>query len=780
MKKILLTLAAVICCHLALCAQVINEQEAMQRALEFLNNRTPAAVSGHRAPVKTAQLKKAELNVSNIYAFNCEDGGFVIASADERTVPVLGYSDSGKIDWQQMPANMRAWLTDYAQAINALGDAPLKAGEQSSSVRQAIAPLLKTTWYQLTPYNKECPTVSAMGNGTLTGCVATAMAQVMNYYQWPKKACEPIPAYSFDDKDEPHPLDALPATTFDWDNMLDDYSGSYTDEQATAVAHLMRYCGQSVRMIYGSIVSSAYAANMADALRLYFDYDLGAAYAYRNLYGIDEWEEMIYNELAAGRPVPYTGQAGEGGHCFVCDGYDGNGLFHINWGWGGMSDGYFTLSVLNPYNDLCYSGYSWGQEAIIGIQPPTGQTTTADYSPKLRGYANMALHDNTVSWIVFLNNLKTPVAQFETAMGTIGEDGKLTPIVLAGKQSEGKDGIPDTITITLSKDNLPVGTHQLVPMARCTTTDGPWHTLFAPEKKVVAKVTEDGIQCTLAHLPDLSIGKAYIKNGPRIASETNDVALVIDNKGHEYTGTLNLCFMPLGDKTSQEAIKDLPPKSELEGNYMTGAYLRAASTGELSFHINQLGNDKKYLFLLYEDYSEVLLDTVTVVFDKDYEFEFTDLEVVSYKLHDDGWDFSFRITLKNNGPVNWPKYSNKKDCLVAKGTDGEFGGTSKDLHVNIPVGKKGTIQGSIEGGVLGDGPITFTLYEHLNDDRTKQVFEVVVPREGSLEYPGSTGISSVSVSDTDSQQLYNLAGQRVGKSTTKGVYIRGGCKVVIK
>ena len=157
MKKILLTLAAVICCHLALCAQVINEQEAKKRALQFLNNRAPAAVHGHRASLKTAQLKKAELDVSGIYAFNCEDGGFVIASADERTVPVLGYSDSGRIDWQQMPANMRAWLTGYAQVINNLGDAPLKAGEQSPSARQAVAPLLKTTWYQNSPYNDECP-----------------------------------------------------------------------------------------------------------------------------------------------------------------------------------------------------------------------------------------------------------------------------------------------------------------------------------------------------------------------------------------------------------------------------------------------------------------------------------------------------------------------------------------------------------------------------------------------------------------------------------------------
>ena len=775
MKKILLTLAAVICCHLALCAQVINEQEAKKRALQFLNNRAPAAVHGHRASLKTAQLKKAELDVSGIYAFNCEDGGFVIASADERTVPVLGYSDSGRIDWQQMPANMRAWLTGYAQVINNLGDAPLKAGEQSPSARQAVAPLLKTTWYQNSPYNDECPMFGI--SKVLTGCVATAMAQVMNYYQWPKNACEPIPEYSFEFKDAPYPLDALPATTFDWDNMLNDYSKGYTDEQAAAVAHLMRYCGQSVLMTYGGGVSMADAANIADALRLYFDYDAGATYLYRNLYGIDEWEQIIYNELAEGRPVPYTGQ-GEGGHCFVCDGYDGNGLFHINWGWAGEHDGYFALSVLNPYDASCYSGFSYGQEAIIGIQPPTGQGTTADYSPTLRGFDNIALHDNTVSFIAFYDNLVTPVAKFEIAMGTIDEGEKLTPVVMAEKQYEIKPKDVDTIYIALSKDNLPVGTHQLLPMARCTTTDGPWHTLYAPEKKVVAKVTEADIQCMLAHLPDLSIGKTYIKNGPGIASEPNDVALVIDNKGHDYAGDLDLCFIPLGDKTSQEACQNLPPKSEMSGNYKVGAYLRAASTEEMLFPFKELGNDKKYLFLLYEDFSDVLLDTVTVVFDKDYEFEFADLEVVSYKIKNTDWDFIYKITLKNNGPNNWPKYANKPDSLKASYNFGQLG-NSYTHQIYIPVGEEVTF-GKNGEGLSELGPVTFTLDESLADGRTKRILEVTVQPNETLEYPGSTGISSIAASSTHSQQLYNLAGQRVGESTTKGVYIRGGRKVVIK
>ena len=156
----------------------------------------------------------------------------------------------------------------FAQAISNLGSATMNGSEPTSVPRQAIAPLLKTTWYQDSPYNNNCPKL-ILGS-SMTGCVATAMAQVMKYHRWPEASCEPIPAHSFTYIDKPFPLDALPATTFDWDNMLNDYSGSYTDEQAAAVATLMQYCGLSVKMSYGPAESVTEGHYIADALRLYF------------------------------------------------------------------------------------------------------------------------------------------------------------------------------------------------------------------------------------------------------------------------------------------------------------------------------------------------------------------------------------------------------------------------------------------------------------------------------------------------------------------------------
>ena len=176
MKKIMMMFATVLCCAMTVWGQTISEQEAKERALQFLNAKT-SIQNRARSFSRQSQLKTANLDIDGLYAFNCEGGGFVIASGDDRTVPILGYSDEGSIDLQQMPENMKAWLGYYGAAINVLGTEELRRGEQPSSSRQAISPLLTSRWYQGEPYNRECPDVS--GGRALTGCVATAMAQGM-------------------------------------------------------------------------------------------------------------------------------------------------------------------------------------------------------------------------------------------------------------------------------------------------------------------------------------------------------------------------------------------------------------------------------------------------------------------------------------------------------------------------------------------------------------------------------------------------------------------------
>ena len=779
MKRLIL-IAATFVLSLTAWGQTISEQEAKSRAIDFLTQRAPAMTRGQRASALKKKLETTKLEVSGLYVFNLEGGGFVIASGDERTLPILGYSDRGTIDWQHMPSNIKAWLSDYSTAIEALGNASLSRGEQSSSPRQAIAPLLPCLWNQYEPYWDQCPDVE--GGRALTGCVATAMAQVMYYHRWPQAACEKIPAHTFpNSKASDMTLDELPQTTFDWARMETDLS---------EVAKLMRYCGQSVKMQYGSGESDSDGTFVAQSARHYFGYDQGVTTAIRSKFGIDAWEQLIYDELAAKRPVVYCGQSGMGGHCFVCDGYDGNGLFHINWGWGGKSDGYFALSVLNPYNNTGAGasssklGYCMGQQAIIGMQPPTGTSTPSDESPMLAMYENMYISKDTVKINTVFESLMVPKATFEVALGTISSDGVLTPSIKAEKTHEIESPFDATFDVVVNSQKLSKGTYQLAPMARCVSTDGNWHLMQVAEKKIQVDVSDDGVAFKLVYLPDISIEKSYISKGPRIISEYNEITLVIKNKGNEYAGNLRLRAQFLGDKTADEVLKNLPPVSDLDRGTKIGGYFRKESTDSLLIpYDNALGSKGNYLLLLYEDRTDVLLGSTTVAFDQDYEFEFVDLEVVAYKLElTKDCILNYNVIIKNNDTKNnWPKYSGRPDLLHVEFIDPDFGGGGNyNDNVKIEKGKEVTLHDHFE--VWSDPEtVTFFIEERLCDGQVKRIFEKSLKPGETLTFPEETSISNVPTSEDDSPSFFDLKGQLwKEKPTKKGIYIQNNRKVLVK
>lgn len=375
-------------------AEQVTEEEAQQQAQNFLT-KLQSTNKVRRAQGTTPQIT-ATCQVSGLYVFNVDGGGFVIVSNDDRTIPVLGYSETDSIDPDNMPDNMRAWLQGYADEIAWLeqNNITTTAAGRTSELRRAgghstaaISPLLTTTWSQGAPYNNLCPFYSG-DERSVTGCVATAMAQVMNYHQWPKEATKAIPGYT----SSTHSIDlteGLPATTFDWANMKDSYSeNNETADEAKAVATLMQYCGYSIQMDYGSS-SYAQTKRVAVALKDYFDYNTTTTqYVSRNYYSAEEWADLIYHELANNRPVVYSGFTPSSGHAFVCDGYkyeNETDFFHINWGWSGTSDDYFVLSALDPREQgiggsTSTVGYRYGQGAVIGIQPSTAGPV-ADVTP---------------------------------------------------------------------------------------------------------------------------------------------------------------------------------------------------------------------------------------------------------------------------------------------------------------------------------------------------------------------------------------------------------------
>ena len=390
-------------------ADEVTAEQALQEAQSFVTNLQNTPGGPRRAPGTVPQLTAAG-QVSGLYLFNIgNQEGFVVVSNDDGTKSILGFGESGAIDIDCMPSNMRAWLQGYADEIAWLRQ---EGGQESNSSTMAfalrkvgthstnaIAPLVSTRWNQSEPYNNKTPYYRETSGGILfskdyvnnyshcaTGCVATAMAQVMKYHQWPVSATKEIPEYQWTSNIT---LPGLPATTFDWGNMLNSYPrSSYTSTQANAVATLMQYCGWSVEMNYGP-ESGSNTMKVAQALKNYFDYKGTTKFVSRSLYTYANWVDLMYYELASGRPVVYGGNSSGGGHEFVCDGYkysDQTDFFHINWGWGGLSDDYFVLSALDPDQQgiggsSSTDGFHYGQDAVIGIQPSVGTGTLSNISP---------------------------------------------------------------------------------------------------------------------------------------------------------------------------------------------------------------------------------------------------------------------------------------------------------------------------------------------------------------------------------------------------------------
>lgn len=314
-------------------------------------------------------------------------GGYLVVAADDVLPALLGYADSGEFDAANIPPAMKAWLEGYGRQLSYAVEHGLTRAEGDNTTRTAIAPLCASKWNQLEPYNWRCPTVS--GVATPTGCTATAIAQMAYKHKWPLKGTGSNTYKSVSGTSSQQLTFDFANTEFDWANMLDDYSGYYTMGQGNAVAQLMLACGNAALMQYGTSASGAYTYDALYGLVKFMGYDKGAVNAVRDYYSLSEWNDLIYTDLAKGNPVVYGGYNYEGGHTFIVDGYR-DGYFHLNWGWGGLSDGYFLLTALDPSEQGVggsSAGYNFYQDAMIGLEP---QKEGSDYRLEVYQYGSLA------------------------------------------------------------------------------------------------------------------------------------------------------------------------------------------------------------------------------------------------------------------------------------------------------------------------------------------------------------------------------------------------------
>ena len=327
-------------------------EDMMEAARKVIGHRPSShAVKENRS---LEVLKKGQM--LNVIGYR--DGGFAVIASDDKFAPVLGYSDT-QFTADGMPPAMQWWMDMAEHALQTALDngyevtptAELRDGKYPESVDE----LLTTRWDQSMPFNKEL--VRITGKSYPTGCMATAMAQIMKYHSYPSTG-QGYKGYAIDGKNGNYDFEN---TTYRYDRMLDVYSGNnYTEEQADAVAKLMLHCGVAVDMTYGLSGSGSYSNDATLALSEYFKYD-SRLYS-RDIYTKAEWMDIIFDEISNGRPILYGGATAQNaGHAFVFDGYDAEGLVHVNWGWSGSGNGYFEVALLNSNT----GSYSYGQDMIL-------------------------------------------------------------------------------------------------------------------------------------------------------------------------------------------------------------------------------------------------------------------------------------------------------------------------------------------------------------------------------------------------------------------------------
>ncbi|MFR9166746.1 MAG: C10 family peptidase [Dysgonomonas sp.] len=373
-------------------AQQRSEKNALLEARKFLEKqkesgkKTAAGSKELSVAYTCVDTRKTQSSSQDVYyyVFNVgKDNGFIIISGDERAKTVLGYTDTGDFDIEQLSDNFRYWLSFYQKELDALFKQPISSLSNKDTKKEMqsdpdgfakeILPLVTAEWGQDAPYNDKCPQMlndEGEYQNTITGCVATAMAQAMYYYKWPEKGNGYLSYKLSSFKDS---LRAnFSATTYDWTNMKDEYGNTSSDIEKDAVSTLMYHCGVGVKMDYGLNASAAYLENIPKAMATYFRYDTCMHNYNRRYFYPQEWEKIIKEELNSRRIVLYYGADVYTAHLFICDGYDQSGFFHINWGWADRSNGYFQLSALDPAtldpNNAIIAGFYSNQSIIAGIQ----------------------------------------------------------------------------------------------------------------------------------------------------------------------------------------------------------------------------------------------------------------------------------------------------------------------------------------------------------------------------------------------------------------------------
>ena len=595
MKKILLTLLAAVGLTVWADNHHLTAEQAMQRVSTQATMPVGGAMHRVNASSHTALSCATAANGEALYyIFNVEGGGFIIVSADDRARAILGRCDEGQWDPDNVAPAMRGWLESMGEGLRRLAEDETVAAVQSvspavqsvssavhsvsSAVQRSSAvqshltaplhapassrvePLLKLSgegevlWGQGEPYFNECPAIGT--SHSATGCAATAMAQIMRYHKYPERGTG---SNSYVSETIKFNVSAdFSQTAYDWAHMKTSYPMSvdgkthyYTDQEAEAVARLMFHLGAASNMDYNTGASGTTEAPMLKAMIDNFQYDRGLQIYYRDYFTSPEWYALLQGEIDAKRPVLMNGYSISGGHAFVIDGYDttmGNGYFHFNWGWNGMSNGYYCVDITDPGQQGTggsLGGYSYNQNIFVGIQPASGVTAAAQ--PNLCVTEALKYAREQVYFAFRNRGCGTFTGQVGYAVEQNGHTSftSLGSLTKAGFNEGGNYHFTPAVTTAGARVYAAYLTAdgQVLPMAPIVGTPSVLVSKMSGTK--VVYVAED------TDMPNLEVTAIAIDNekGVSYAGYNTTFNFTVKNNGKaEYNGPLYLCITELDDK----------------------------------------------------------------------------------------------------------------------------------------------------------------------------------------------------------------------------------------
>ena len=778
MKKSLLTMFVSLFSIILAVAAPVDEQKARQLASDFLSNMSPHGTRSGNSELTRAVTGVADGNDAAIYVFN-SDNSFVIISADDRTPAVLGYSDHGVYDMKKAPDGLKAML-GWLQA--SVRNYSTTRGEVS--IHDAIKPLLTTKWNQHSPYNLLCPYDAENDALSVTGCVATAMAQIMKYHEWP--------------------------SAYDWSLMKDEYDSGDESAAAQEVAKVMKDAGESVYMKYSANGSFANADGISEAFRNTFGYSISTELVSRAYFTAQEWDELIYSNLENKMPVYYGGtaididdskgylQGVEAGHGFVVDGYDGKGLYHVNWGWGGLSDGFFLLSLLDPDNQGAggtsgSEGYTIRASAIVGIKPvkPTEKAVT---TRRLRASSFSVVDGQTT---LSRSSTSEDFPSFKTKIGignfiTGSEDGTFDVGLLLCKGNELLSLLDSKSSEDFPKDKgflfnleskigkgLSNGTYQLRAVCRESGKEDWVFCQLATSCYVEAVVNDLSLTLVVRGIDNDGVAK-FTANSKEISSDPCE--------RRPITFKLNLTDL---NKESNSPIylwgNEDPEKTVLLAG--KGSNLDPGETGDVEIHYTpqRSGDFTFYISGSATDYTESLVETFEVNVAARVPYDLVVDVALDVKDADSenkvaGTALEGVAKIKNNSseayqdPVRiW--------LLKENPSTGKFNSVTRLVRsADIPVGATAEVPFEFYDLKTDvEYALVIEMYEK-KDWKEVNLVNGGIPASAIFTLVDATGIQSIQ-SDAPDAEVYNLNGVFMGKasdlkSLPKGLYIINKKKVV--